>query len=524
MAFAPSKTDLPRYLRVEQDRVEQIASAYGLDFFPVIFEMLAYDQMNEIAAYGGFPVRYPHWRFGMEYERLSKSSEYGLSKIYEMVINNNPSFAYLLEGNSLTDQKMVMCHVYGHVDFFKNNFAFRGTDLDTSGQVVSPERPARQDYAPNRKWIDKLANHGAAVRRIMDRHGVAKVEEFIDSCLSLENLIDPYSRFVVRRRPEAEPDEEEEPPLEVPRLKAKDYMEDFINPQEYQEEQRRRLQGERDRQRGRFPAEPSQDVLAFLIDHAPLERWERTVLNVIREEAYYFAPQMQTKIMNEGWASYWHSKLMTEHVADWAEMVDYAENNAGVMATSKGRLNPYKLGVELFRDIEERWDRGQHGREWEQCDDLEQKRSWDLRRGEGRAKLFEVRALYTDVTFIDAFLTEDFAVRHGLYTYTYSQRRERFEIESRDFVAIKQRLLAQLTNFGNPVISVTDGNFENRGELLLKHEHRGVDLRQDYARETLRALVRMWRRPVALHTVVEERPALLRFDGQELKLEAASAP
>jgi stage V sporulation protein R len=112
------RTDLPRYLLVEQEKIEAIARRHGLDFFPTVFQMLSYDQMNEVAAYGGFPNRYPHWRFGMGFERLSKSQEYGLSKIYEMVINNNPSYAYLLEGNSLTDQRLVMCHVLGHVDFF----------------------------------------------------------------------------------------------------------------------------------------------------------------------------------------------------------------------------------------------------------------------------------------------------------------------------------------------------------------------------------------------------------------------
>src|SRR5215470_11192286 len=134
------KTALPRYLREEAERIEKIAQGFGLDCFPVIFEMLTYDQMNEIAAYGGFPSRYPHWRFGMEYEQLSKSYEYGLSKIYEMVINNNPSYAYLLEGNSLTEQKLVMAHVMAHVDFFKNNFCFRATDLDQRGPLVDPVR------------------------------------------------------------------------------------------------------------------------------------------------------------------------------------------------------------------------------------------------------------------------------------------------------------------------------------------------------------------------------------------------
>ena len=336
MSQFATNTTLPRYLRDEQDKVEKIARGHGLDFFPVVFEMLSYDHMNEIAAYGGFPNRYPHWRFGMEYERLSKSYEYGLSKIYEMVINNNPSYAYLLEGNSLTDQKLVMCHVFGHVDFFKNNFAFRATDLDAGEHIADPVGRRKDGYDPNRRWVDKMANHGSAVRRIVDRYGIHKVEEFVDVCLSLENLIDPWSRFVVRRR-DSRPDEEPAQ-VEVPRLRAKDYMEEFINPSEYMEEQKRKIEAERELEKGKFPAQREQDVLLFLLENAPLERWERAILSIIRDEGYYFVPQMQTKIMNEGWASYWHSRMMTQVVCDWSEIVDYAENNAGVMATSNGRL------------------------------------------------------------------------------------------------------------------------------------------------------------------------------------------
>lgn len=511
-AFA-TKTTLPTYLRLEQERIERHAIEAGLDFFPTIFEMVSYDQMNEIAAYGGFPTRYPHWRFGMEYEQLSKSYEYGLSKIYEMVINNNPAIAYLLEGNSVTDQKMVMCHVLGHVDFFKNNFAFRATDLDAAGPVLDPVARPGREYSPNRRWIDKMANHGAAIRRLVERHGILKIEELIDTCLSLENLVDPYSPFIVRQRPEVRTEDPEA--VEVPRLRAKEYMESFINPESYLREQRERLEHERDAARTRHPAHPEQDVLQFLMDHAPLERWERTVLGIIREEAYYFAPQGQTKIMNEGWASYWHSYLLTNKVLEFSEIVDYAENNAGVMATSGGRLNPYRLGVELYRNIEERWNRGQFGREWDACDDLETKRHWDLRLGLGRQKIFEVRALYNDVTFIDEFLTPEFAMEQRLFSIDWSRRNERFEIASREFRQVKEKLLAQLTNFGNPYIYVVDSNHANRGELFLKHEHRGVDLRADYARETLAALGRLWKRPVCLHTVLDEKPTTLRFDGKQ---------
>ena len=505
------KTALPHYLRVEQERIQSIAAAEGLDFFPIVFEILTYDQMNEIAAYGGFPNRYPHWRFGMEYEQLAKSYEYGLSKIYEMVINNNPSYAYLLEGNSLVDQKLVMSHVCGHVDFFKNNFCFRSTDLDTGGRTLDPA-VRRKDYDPNRRWIDKMANHGSRIRKHVARQGINKVEEFIGHCLSLENLIDPHSPFT-GRRVLPDPDQEVKA-AEIPRLKSKDYMESFINPAEYLEEQRVKIEQEKDRPK-KFPERKERDVLRFLMDHAPLERWERDVLEVITEEAFYFVPQMQTKIMNEGWATYWHSKLMTTKILDASEIVDYADHAAGVLATSKGQLNPYKLGVELYRHVEERWDKGQFGKEWEDCDDLGAKKNWDLRLGLGKEKIFEVRSLYNDVTFIDEFLTADFCRDHKLFSFSWSSRNERFEIETREFKAVKEKLLFQLTNAGSPFIYVEDANFENKGELLLAHDHQGMDLRADYAREVLKSLVRIWKRPVSVTSMNEGKPVILRFDGRE---------
>ena len=491
-------TALPRYLREQQERIEKIARGYGLDFFPTIFEILTYDQMNEIAAYGGFPSRYPHWRFGMEYEQLSKSYEYGLSKIYEMVINNNPSYAYLLEGNSLTDQKLVMAHVFGHVDFFKNNFCFRATDLDQRGGGMTDPVKRPDPYDPDRRWIDKMANHGARISRHIERYGINKVESFIDQCLSLENLIDPWAPFSGRPAPRDEEEEDEdEPSLDIYKLRAKPYMDEFINPEDVLEAQRKKRKDQKKPDR-KVPEHP-----------------ERDVLEVMREEAYYFVPQRQTKIMNEGWASYWHSRMLTEKILDASEIIDYAENNAGVMATAPGRMNPYKLGVELYRNIEERWNKGQFGREWEECTDLDAKRSWDMRLGLGREKIFQVRALYNDVTFIDEFLTPEFVIEHKLYTFGFSGRNDRYEIESREFKQVKEKMLFQLTNFGDPYIRVIDANYANRGELLLEHQHSGVDLRPDYARETLTALVRVWKRPVGIATRMENKPVLLRYDGKE---------
>ncbi|MEM7449616.1 MAG: SpoVR family protein [Myxococcota bacterium] len=506
MAQFALKTQIPESLRSEQKRIEAFAEKYGLDFFPIIYEILPYNQMNEVAAYGGFPTRYPHWRFGMEFERLSKSHEYGLAKIYEMVINNNPSIAYLLEGNSLVDQKLVMTHVTGHVDFFKNNFAFRATDQGTDPRTGEPIR----------KWIDTMANHGAIVRRWANRIGIEKVESFIDSCLCLENLISPQLPFqpkVSKSSSEHEDDEPERPALSLLPVE-KDYMESFINPEEFVEAQRQKLAEKREMTK-RFPEDPERDILGFLVEHAPLERWERDILSIIRREAYYFWPQMQTKIMNEGWATYWHSRMMTEKVCDGSEVIDYAERCAGVLATAPGQLNPYKLGLELYRHIEKRWDRGQFGKEWEDCDDLETRKNWDRRTGLGQEKIFQIRALYNDVTFIDEFLTPDFVADQKLYSFGYNARNDRWEIESRKFEKVKEQLLFSLTNAGNPFIAVEDANHQNRGELLVTHSHQGVDLRVDWAREVLQALERVWKRPIELHTTLEGKGALLRFDGEE---------
>jgi stage V sporulation protein R len=479
---------LPEYLRDMQNEIEGHASAFGLDFFPILYEVLDYKTMNEVAAYGGFPTRYPHWRFGMDYEQLAKGYEFGLQKIYEMVINTNPAYAYLLEGNSLVDQKTVMAHVSAHVDFFKNNYFFSKT---------------------NRKMIDGMANHAALIRRHMGRHGVEVVEDFIDVCLSLENLIDPMSPYIRRQRA-AEPEQEDES-SEIPRLRAKQYMESYINPPEFMEAQRKKLEAQKKQQK-RFPEQPQRDVLQFLIEHAPLETWQRDCIEVIRAEAYYFAPQAMTKIMNEGWATYWHSKILTEKALSAAEIIDYADACSGVLATAPGQLNPYKLGVELFRHIEWRWNKGQFGKEWEDCDNMAAKREWDRRLGLGQSKIFEVRKLYNDITFIDEFFTLEFCLEQKFYSFGYNDRSGSWEILSRDFQKVKNQLLRSLTNRGQPFIRVEDGNFENRGELLLKHSHEGMDLDLGYARDTLRNLFKVWTRPVSLLTRVDSKGKLMRFD------------
>jgi len=486
---------LPPELAELQGRVAEVARGYGLDMFETVFEMVTTEQINTIAAYDGFPVRYRHWRFGMAYDRIDKSSSWGLSKIYELVINNDPCYAYLLKGNLLVDQKLVMAHVYGHCDFFKNNAWFGPT---------------------NRHMVDQLASHAVRIESHARKRSADEVEAFLDSCLSLENLIDIYAPYAP---PKSRSGEGEEAERDVVRFKAKPYMESFINPPEVMAKEQREIDAERDA-RLPFPVRPERDVLAFLMESAPLRPWQKDILSMVREEAYYFAPQRLTKIMNEGWASYWHSKMMTEHLCDTSEIIDFAERHAGAMAMSGEQINPYKLGIELYRDIEERWDKGRFGKEYDECTDYDAKRRWDTGLGEGRKKIFEVRHTYNDVTFVDTFLTPEFCREQKLFTYAFNPQTGRRELTGRDFGEIKARLLQQLANGGQPIIEVTEGNFGNRGELVLTHRYDDLEIDMNMAAQTMEHVHRIWTRPVHIEAVVEGKPVRLSYDGEKHSSEA----
>jgi stage V sporulation protein R len=464
-----------------RQKIEKVARGYGLDFFDTIFEMVSYEQINQIAAYGGFPVRYPHWKFGMEYEQLSKSYEYGLSKIYEMVINNNPCYAYLMEGNTNMDQKLVMAHVYGHCDFFKNNIWFAPT---------------------NRKMMDQMGNHASRIRRYIDKYGQDTVESFIDICLSLENLIDRYSSAQNKELNLYE--EKTTSPLVL--KVEKDYMRHYINPPHIVNQASSTVRQMR----------PQKDILLFLSHHAPLSDWQSDILDIIRSESYYYSPQGLTKTLNEGWASYWHSKIMTNHILNDSEIFEFADKHSGVMSMPSNGYNPYKIGIELFRNIEDRWNKGQFGSDWDNCKDIKEKKNWNKKLNLGQEKIFEVRKILSDVAFIDQYLTEDFCIENKFYVYKLNDHTKKFEVDTTDFKAIKQMLLFKMTNFGQPIITVNDMNFQNRSELLMVHLHEGMDLQPDFLTETLKNVYKIWKRPVNLQTVSQEKETIYCYDGEKI--------
>jgi stage V sporulation protein R len=395
-------------LLAQQREVEAQARDFGLEVPEISYELVDHSELNEIAAYGGFPVRYAHWRFGMEYDRLIKGHSYGLQRIYELVINTRPVVAYLLKQNAPVEQKLVMAHVCGHADFFEHNAWFAHTDGN---------------------MMDVMASHAARVRTLSDEVGHDPVEDFIDRALSLDNLVDASALLRGRDTPG------NAPPLG-----------DEI---------------------------ASGDILGHLLQEAPLEEWERELLGFLRDEAYYFLPQMLTKVMNEGWASFWHSRLMTGTLLRDAEVVDYAVQHAGAMGGDEGPMNPYKLGLELF---------------------LHELEKGGGVRGGGLQRVFDMRAIHNDLTFIDNALDEDFCRAHGMGATT------------EECEAARESLLASLTNGGQPVIRRVAGEGP---DLELEHVWSGSELQMEQAEETLRNLQCMWRGPVRLHSRLENRKVLM---------------
>jgi stage V sporulation protein R len=373
--------------------------------------------------------------------------------------------------------------------------------------------------------MDQMANHAVRIRRYIDRYGYDTVENFIDICMSLENLIDRYSPYVettIVNKPVEKPSEN---PLGLLKV-DKGYMRDYINPPDFVTAQKNKVM-EKLSQKQKFPTSPERDIMKFLIQFAPLEDWQQDVMSIIRDEAYYYAPQGMTKTMNEGWASYWHSTIMTQKILNDSEIIDFADHHAGVMAMQPGGYNPYKVGIELMRDIEDRWNKGRFGRDWEECDDVRERKNWDKKSNLGREKIFEVRRIHNDVTFLDEFLTEDFCVRNKMFVYKFDKKQNKFVIDTRDFKAIKAKLLFMMTNFGQPIIRIEDANFENRGELLLSHMHEGIDMQPDFMTETMKNVYKVWQRPVNLVTAMEGEGHFYRFDGNEFiqkKLEGPPKP
>jgi len=477
---------------IEKDLFSKILVACreaGADFYPTIIQKLTYDEMSEIVAYNGFPNRYPHWRFGMAYEEFHKGYEYGMQRVFEIVINTSPCVMYLLNSNTLLDNATVVAHATFHNDFFKNNIVFKPT---------------------NTGMMNKMANHGNRIRKYIDRYGAETVFEFIDNILAIETLIDPVKIWDERQiqEPIIQDKKEYELPRRVMVPVGHDYMEPYFNTKEFKEKEDERIKHiDKIKDLGIF-AEPEKDIFGFIKNYAPLKPWQADIASMLYDEALYFSPQGMTKTINEGFASYGDFDMMCRR--GWADMIgtnygcgiiEYAKHKMMVLGDKYG-ANPYRLGFQLLMDIEDRWDKGKFGDEWENCRDLNKKENWDEKLGKGREKVFEVRKYYDDVMLINEFFTQDFCQKYEFFEWKRQPNGDHV-IENRgdtpeSFKKIKNNLVRSKLNRGLPDIRLTDPNHRNKGWMLLQHVWDGRMLEERYTRETMTALYSLWGSEIVL--------------------------
>ncbi|HVF91868.1 MAG TPA: SpoVR family protein [Blastocatellia bacterium] len=460
------------------EQIWEIATArFGLDPFPVRFEIVPATVMYEVGSYA-LPGRYSHWTFGKAYHRMKMMYDFGLSKIYEVVINSNPSYAFLLETNSPIQNKMVIAHVLGHVDFFKNNAYFSRT---------------------NRRMLDEAAMHARRMSEYEFKFGRKVVEEFLDAVLSIEEHIDP-NFFIKKGARDTLRDKGEKKP---PRVEGR--YDDLLSEDELSFKDGKGIDSdEESRQKGRLEI-PEKDLVYFIMKNSPiLEDWQRDTMAMLHEEMEYFVPQMQTKIMNEGWASIWHSRIMREMDLPTHEHLEFADLHSGVVSPHKGQLNPYYLGYKIFEDIEKRWNHPS----------AEEREKLGRAGGEGRDKMFEVREIDNDISFLRNYLTEELCEELDLFVYELVDEEE-WTITEKRWERVRDQLVANMTNFGHPYIEVMDGDYDGNRELYLIHKYEKVELDMKYARKTLEYVYKLWGRDVHLETVVDDEPMVMHYDGKE---------
>ncbi|WP_374756259.1 SpoVR family protein [Bacillus safensis] len=456
-----------RLLQRAIDEITEIAEGFGLDFYPMRYEICPAEIIYTFGAYG-MPTRFSHWSFGKQFHKMKLHYDLGLSKIYELVINSNPCYAFLLDNNTLVQNKLIVAHVLAHCDFFKNNCRFQNTKRD---------------------MVESMSAAAERIKEYEHIHGTKEVESFLDAVLAIQEHIDPS---LVRSKLSWNMDDEESEDDKPKRQTPYDDLWGMDEPKTLEKKKTVK----------QFPPKPEKDLLLFIEAHSrELEPWQRDVLTMLREEMLYFWPQLETKIMNEGWASYWHQRIMRELDLDSSESIEFAKLNAGVVQPSKTGINPYYLGLKIFEDIEERYNNP--------CEELKKA---GVTEGSGRSKMFEVREIESDISFIRNYLTKDLVMREDLYLFQ-KQGRD-YKVIDKEWKAVRDQLVSMRVNGGFPYLTVIDGDYLKNNELYIKHWYEGIELDLKYLEKVLPYLYQLWGRSVHIESVLEGKEVMFSYDGK----------
>lgn len=437
-------------LKVAIDDITEIAKEFGLNPYPMRYEICPSDIIYTFGVYG-MPTRFSHWSFGKAFHKLKLQYDLGLSKIYELVINSNPSYAFLLEGNSLIQNKLIVAHVLAHSDFFKNNSYFSNT---------------------SKNMVESMARTAEQIKIYETKYGKKEVEDFIDSVLAIQEHVNPYFKRVNKLNSS----------INKNLSKKNTEYNDLWKEDAYQIENIEILSFE------------EKDLLRFIMEHSKsLEEWQCDILAKLREEMLYFWPQIETKIMNEGWAVYWHIRILREMDLSEEETIELAKLNSSVLNRSSTSINPYYLGLKIFEDIEMNWTSNKEG--------------------EGRKKIYEARELENDISFLRNYLTDTLIDKIDLYLY--QKKDNDWVVIEKKQKNIRNQLIRERINGGFPYIIVKDGDYLCNGELYLVHKYDGLELDIFYLEKTLPYIYKLWGRMVHLETIIENRTIRFSYDGKK---------
>ena len=418
------------------DKIIEIAKDYGLDWYPINYEICDYYEMIGHMSYHGMPSHYQHWSFGKTFERTHQMYNLGMSGLpYELIINSNPSIAYLMQENPLYLQVLIMAHCVGHSDFFKNNRIFKDTDADN---VVSRFRNARRRI---QKYSENI------------NIGHTKVETLLTNLHSISFQVNRYG---------------------LKRLTKKQKKQAYID----------RVNREKDSGEKSVVAMPRKtlfssddDILAFLAEYGKFDDWELDIINIVRDESFYFIPQIRTKILNEGWASFWHYKIIHDLELDQSMHLPFIKMHNAVVRPHTSNINPYHLGFHIFQKIE---------------------------REQGLDECFFIRENQDDESAIRCYLDiDDF---RDLNLFTYALEKDHYKIEEvsdeAGWLKVREDLI-KTTGINNfPKINVED--IDSDGTLVLKHEHVGRDLDIEYADKVIANIQQLWKDKVKMYTILED--------------------
>jgi stage V sporulation protein R len=483
------------------------ARAAGLSFEDESLEYIVTNRdLLELSPKVMIPTLYDYWVHDLEVLKGKGRYELYPSNPYETVINTRPAISFYNDNNPDWLNVMIFYHVLAHIDFFQNNLYFRHTwDYDFTGEALSDKRVIAKLRSEHGRWLDYVIEFSRGIDNLVGFY--TELERlFPNPANQLPQQVDYYFDIFLQQ---------------VKKVKISAYIKEIERYNQCEADHKALGEDtfftEVERRHPEFRAmfekykehkrTPPADLLQFVMENSPFlnketNKWMLSVMQIVRKTSIFFQPQIRTKIMNEGWASYWHETLYLNDDRINGHEVDFARVNAGVTSMPRVGLNPYALGMRLFYFIEEMVDKGQLSWDFQNLEDSYARKHYDTKTGGGRQFIFDIRQDYCDFTFINQFVNQDFITRNNLFVAGKRLNEQRmvwqYFVKSRKARDYRDMLFASL--YHPPHVTIDQEKSEQAGTLYLVHKFEGKPLVKEYIPNTLLGLEYLWGGPVELET------------------------